>query len=427
MRGFVEVIAFVAHAESRHVVTNAAARRLGLNHIVLAVLAIGAVVVSLGCAVKARNRPLNESVQKDLAVNANQIRLRMRSMVDPLAGKIEQTADEIADSASASTVKRAAIRWKIEGVPALRAALFQPDPFTAVFDTWVLTYQMTDYFESGEGRVTLGASAPLAVETCRQLEDDVAQVVATFTVSRDVSKIRAFAKRWAAEHPIHYAIQDRETTLSRVVERDVGVSWSIGEAVAEMTTTADDMRRVIEVYSDHFFRQARWEAELLKLELRGGEALPLAERAVKSTESVVMTLDRLAPGINGAADAAANIPALVASERMAMIDALHEDLTRTLTFLQGERIASMQQISEERVAALQGTLSEERLAAIEELRKIAASQRVALSQEIESASVRLVDHATWRVTQLVMATFACLLVATVVLLFFVRRLFYSAT
>ena len=30
----------------------------------------------------------------------------------------------------------------------MREALFQPDPLTALIDTWVLCYQMADYFET---------------------------------------------------------------------------------------------------------------------------------------------------------------------------------------------------------------------------------------------------------------------------------------
>ena len=216
MRGFVEVIACVALRESRHVVTNAAARRLGFNHIVLAVLAILAVAVACGCAAKARTRQLNDaSVQKDLAVDANQVRLRMRSLVDPLAGEIERTADQIAAGTSAPSVKRAAIRWKIEGVPALRAALFQPDPFTAVFDTWVMTYQMADYFESGDGRVTLGASAPWRSKPAANWKR-ISRKSWRPSPSPEMSpKFAPFAKQWAAENPIHYAIQDGNNTQPR--------------------------------------------------------------------------------------------------------------------------------------------------------------------------------------------------------------------
>jgi hypothetical protein len=40
------------------------------------------------------------------------------------------------------------------------------------------------------------------------------------TISGDASKVRAFAKQWAAEHPIRYAIAGLETAVGRVLERD---------------------------------------------------------------------------------------------------------------------------------------------------------------------------------------------------------------
>jgi len=416
------------------------------------VLGLAAVVFAAGCfAAKSRNRQLNPSVKSDLAVNANQVRLRMRSLVDPFAGEIEQSADKIAASTSSPSVKRAAIRWKIEAVPAIRGALFQPDPFTAVLDTWVLTFQMEDYFESGPGRKSLGASAPIAVETSQRLEQQFMNAWALLTKSGDVSKVRAYAKKWASEHPIRYAIQDRETTLSRVNETDVGVSWSLGEAVADITVTADDLHREIQIYSDHLFRQARWEGELLMVDLDGGAVLPLAERAVnsveravKSSESAVATLDRLAPAVESAADAATKAPALVSAERKELVNAIHENLTQTLTFLDRERLATVkdvtEQISQERIAAL-AHLTEERIAALKEIQVIIANERIeslkelhamateerkALSQDIEKTGFKLVDHAAWWITGLVVATLVSLFLAGLLFLFLIRKFFFSS-
>jgi hypothetical protein len=411
-------------------------------------VAVGIVAVSFttSCAAKARNRQLNSSVQKsEITVNANQIRLRMRSLVDPFAGEIEESADRIIANTSTTSVKRAAIKWKIEGVPELRGALFQPDPFTAVLDTWIFTFQMADYFDTGPGRVSLGDAAPIAVDTSRRLEAEVNRVTSTFTTPANVSVVRDFSRKWASEHPIRYSIQDRETALSRITDVDVGVSWSVGEAVAELTTTADDIHREIQIYSDHLFRQARWEADLLKLDLHTEEVLPLAERAVKSSERAVMTLDSaggtidkavvtldravvtldsLVPAIKSMADTASNAPALVTSERKAAIEAVHADLTQTLIFLQGERIASLKQVSEERIAALRA-LTEERVAALAELREIAANERAALSRDIEQSTLKLVDHAAWRITQLVVGACGFLVVAAMLLLLAIRRLFFS--
>ena len=345
--------------------------------------------------------------------NVNQVRLRMRSLVGPMCGEIERAADQIAAGTDDPAVRRAAIRWKIEAVPTLSAALFQPDPFTAVMDTWVLFNQMADFFETGAGRQQLGDSAPVAVESCRRLEQEMADVAAAMTASGDVSQARAFAKSWAADHPIRFAIPDRETALGRALERDVPESWSTGEAVAELTTSIDDFNRKLDVYSDHLFRQARWEAELLGSDLRLADVPPLAERAVQSAERAAATLDRLAPTFERTVAVAEETPALVASERKATIDALGGELTRTIAFLQEERIAALKQVTAERIAAINA------------ISDAVSVERKAFDQDVERMGHQLVDHAIWRLAQLVAAVLVVLGVGTVAILLLIRKLFFT--
>ena len=346
---------------------------------------------SVGCAVSMRAPKIDSRAETKVAVNANQVRLKMRSLVGPMCGEIERAADEIAAGTADPAVRRAAIRWKIEAVPTLRAALFQPEPFTAVLDTWVFFNQMADFFETGAGRKQLGDSAPVAVESCRRLEQEMADVFAAMTASGDVSKVRAFAKSWAADHPIRYAIPDREVALGRALEREVPESWSTGEAVAEITTSIDDLNRKLDVYSDQLFRQVRWEAELLGGDLELADVPPLAERAVQSAERAAADLDRLAPGFERAVAVAEGAPALVASERKAAIDGLSRELTRTITFLQQERIAALRQVTAERIAAISG------------VSQAVSEERKAFDRDIERIGLQLVDRAMWRLAQLVAA------------------------
>jgi hypothetical protein len=65
------------------------------------------------------------------------------------------------------------------------------------------------------------------------LEEEMNRVAASMTISGEVTKGRAFAKKWAGAHPIRYSIADRETTLSRAVERDSSGSLSTGVAVTD--------------------------------------------------------------------------------------------------------------------------------------------------------------------------------------------------
>ena len=255
----------------------------------IALLAVAMAATGCHFAVPERKTLSGGPAQKDIALTQNQIRLRMRGLVGPMCGEIEQAADRIMAGTTNRTVQRAALEWKIEACRRCARPSFNPIPLTAMMDTWVLCHQMIDYFETGPGKTALGDSSPTAVATCRKLEETIAQVEATRTVSGDISRTRAYARQWAADHPIKHSIAGRESTLSRVLERDAMGTLSTGEVMAEMTTSVDDLSRRLEVYSGQLVRQARWEADLLKSEILTDlpldQALPLAERAVRSSRA----------------------------------------------------------------------------------------------------------------------------------------------
>ena len=128
--------------------------------IVGSALWIALLAPSVGCAASMRAPKIEGRGATNVAVNVNQVRLRMRSLVGPMCGEIERTADQIAAGTADPGIRKAALRWKIEAVPTLSAALFQPEPFTALLDTWVLFNQMADFFETGAGRSNSATRLP---------------------------------------------------------------------------------------------------------------------------------------------------------------------------------------------------------------------------------------------------------------------------
>ena len=80
----------------------------------------------------------------------------MRSLVGPMCG--EDRADGGPDRGRDGRSRRPEGGHPLEDrrrLPTVRAALFQPEPFTAVLDTWVLFNQMADFFETGAGKEQL--------------------------------------------------------------------------------------------------------------------------------------------------------------------------------------------------------------------------------------------------------------------------------
>ena len=191
----------------------------------------GLALMVAACSVTAPSLEMEGTIHPpdDLAVNVQQVRLRIRALVEPYCGTIVESADRISAITTNRAIQREALLWKIEAVPAMREALFRPNPFVAILDTWVLILQMTDYFEKGHGQADLGDAAPIAATTCKYLEGELAGVAASMSRSGNVDDVRKFARQWAAEHPIRHSIAGRESTLSHVTERKIQATFSMPE------------------------------------------------------------------------------------------------------------------------------------------------------------------------------------------------------
>jgi hypothetical protein len=355
--------------------------------------------------------------RKDVAVNTEQARLRMRALVEPLCGTIVASADRISAGTTNRAIRREALLWKIEAVPALREALFRPDPFLALVDTWVLAWQMTDYFEKGRGQEALGEAAPIAVTTCQHLERELMGVAVSFTHSGNVTNVRDAARRWAADHPIGPSLAGRESVLSDSTERALRERFSIAEVAVNVGVTLDDLSRRIDVYSAQLFEQSRWQAELLAMDLAADyqfdQAVPLAKDAVRSTAEVAKAVDRMVAPLEKTVVVAEATPQIITRERGATLEALHEEVSRAIEFGQQARIAVVEELTRQRDAALL------------ELHRNIIEERKALTRDVEEISLKAVDHAFYRAAQLAAVIAVVLCAWTVLLLFLSRRLFSS--
>jgi hypothetical protein len=105
---------------------------------------LGFALFLTGCKTTAPTYKIEDAVHssEDVIVNVPRARLMMHALVKPLAGAIVEGADGIMEGTTDRAIRREALLFKIEAIPALREALFRPNPYDAVFDAWVLSLQM---------------------------------------------------------------------------------------------------------------------------------------------------------------------------------------------------------------------------------------------------------------------------------------------
>ena len=359
--------------------------------------------------------------KEDIVMSTQNVRLKMRALVDPMCGGIEAAADRIIAASDDAKVKRAALEWKAEAVPALRESLFQPKPLTALFDTWVLSNQMTLHFSEGAGRQALGEYSGIAVSACLDLEREINRTAASITASGDVSKARGAARLWAAAHPITTTISARQSTLGNLANPDLGIGTGATDSLGDITMTVDDLSRKIEVYTDQVVRQARWEADLFAMDLSERlqleAAMPLATDAVQSVgsladsvEIIATNVSSLTPAVERLAAVAETTPQIIAAERAAILKALSDEISRSLDFVREEREAALAHVTAERLAALQ-TLS-----------GTIAAEHATLRTEISNVATATVDHSFHRLVQFSIGLLIAVTLILLIGLFIIRQM-----
>ena len=396
-----------------------------------------------GCKISPRvNQPVAQvHPERDVSASFEQTRLRMRAMVHPMSSVIVEAADQILAGTTDRAIRREALLWKIQAVPALREALFLPTPLGALADTWVLTFQMIDYFEKGPGAKALGETRGIAVTASQRLEAEIARIAASMTISGDVSGVREYARKWAADHAITRSVAGRESFLSEVAQREWASSFSITQAVGNVMVSVDDLNRRVEIYSAQLPDQARWQAELFAMDMADEyqldktartagqaveglgrvvpamersvsaleKAMPMAESAAKSVGHAVDVLDRTTPAVERSLAVVEQTPALVTAEREATMKTLSAELSRTIVFIDQERVVALKQITAERTAA------------VRDIDDTLIQERKLLTQEIDATALKAVDHAFFRAAQLCAGLLVAVFLGLVLLILLARR------
>jgi hypothetical protein len=108
--------------------------------------------------------------QQGVKVSSEAIRTRLRAEAVPFTGLMEQAADAARDASPDPAVRRRALVWKLNVVPALYRTLFNQRPLVALLDTWALLLQAEAYLESSEGKAAFGPGVADVLATTRELE-----------------------------------------------------------------------------------------------------------------------------------------------------------------------------------------------------------------------------------------------------------------
>ncbi len=394
--------------------------------VLLALSAAACVCAGGDPAWAAKSRTPVTSSAKKLRMSPQELRIRVRALIRPTLGIVEEAADRSLRETTDPTVRRGAVVWKIEATTTLLSAMLRNDPVLALADAWGYAFQVESLLARPEVAARYGKNAPDASAAMALIRAEFRAFAASVQDDATAASFEATVRQWADRNPVEGALYRRPSIDSDVAA--VLASSGGGGAFAALgnldETTSDVMTRM-DLYTVYLPRLARWEAELAVDDLAQGI----------DPKGLIADVDRVTRAADRIATVAEGVPDLAARERAAALDAVRAERLAATRDLQGERRAVVEAIRQERIATLEeveaiaqrlldrssGPLDDAVRKDVTELVQAVEAMRKRLMEDIGVTLNRVVDHAFLRLVELLLIAAALGVVGLLLCIRLLRR------
>ncbi|MGB5810423.1 MAG: hypothetical protein WBG86_07835 [Polyangiales bacterium] len=276
-------------------------------------------------------KPALMAESTDVVVTVSQLRTLDYDFAAHFTTLVTDCANDIIAQSEEDTVRRRALLWKMNAVPAARSAAFHHDPLVALYDLWALTLQQRDHFAEGNGAALFGRHQRCAVAVSRQLCDDVLEVARGVTHTGDVSEIEERLEMWAKMNPIKSGPLVRRSAAADISALTPQAPHKGLQAVESLEETTRDLADRMTILSADLPRESRWQAEYLIHGIFEEHLKEPSRRVVRAFDRVTSLLDSIKEERNAWIDAIGSagktLQDSVASERTTLLQSIHEEMT----------------------------------------------------------------------------------------------------
>jgi hypothetical protein len=327
----------------------------------------------------------------DLTVSSAQLQVQVRSLAGRFSGLMEEAGEEVLEQTDDPAMRRSALLWLTNGIPAMQHALFRPDPLAALLDGWFLVAQMHFYFEDHAPDDLPQNFAEIALRMLDTMEADIKDIVIRAGSENSYETGRQLVYDAASKYPTNNSFVSRQGSTIVLSEFTARAGSGALKSIGSLTETMDDLIARFDLNAEYLPKQVRWQAQLMMID-EGYDTVGPSLEHLAYLEVVAGQIDRLTPIVEA-------LPDLVAEEREAVLEALDAELSRILSFIdqqrtilmhedvRGEREAILDAIRDERIAVLKA-IADERRIVLDALRE----ERVATFSDLDE----LMDRAFTR-------------------------------
>jgi hypothetical protein len=319
---------------------------------------------TFACASVPQQSSLSKAV--DSKASASELRAAETELAVNVPGQIEASSDQIIAQSSDPTVRRRAMRYKMEVIPAYYLALFELDPLAAALDTWVLSLQLEQYLSEGPGRDWFGPQQPIALQAARDIRERVALALKSVAKKpENFERARTKVEGWARENPIVGTISSRPSVLPLLAQIAGSPNSSVWGAVGDITSTVSDISSRLDIYTGYLPKAGRWQGELLMDELAERDEAHLALSTLASLRRVSDRVDTLTTP-EAIHEATSFAIAAFATERVKIFGEIDKMRVDSFAYLTGEREVTLAAINTQRLSVI-SDIDQQRVLALKQV------------------------------------------------------------
>jgi len=329
--------------------------------------------------------PQETVMMKDMEgvkMTAAELGIRMSEFGKYFISKTEEASEEIKIQSEDITVKKNALKWRLNVIPAAIQSLSILDPVAAGIDIWALCAQQKHFFTDGNGKNLFGKYQYIAVDASTELMDELEALANDFRDQKYRSNTSHEILEWTKENPIKDLNFHRRSTLDVLAKTIGSEQYSLGSTVGSIAIGVHDIRKQITLYTDLLPKQIKWQAEYELYNLLGDS---LIEKSISKIDRIIFSTERISKMIEES-------PELVREIHLSTMVEIDKQRLETLEIISQERIAILEAVTMERIAILEQIHIEgtETLDRIEEI-----ANKTIIQSSLFAADV--IDILFWRV------------------------------
>jgi hypothetical protein len=385
--------------------------------------------IGSGCASGPPQSRLASQVTSDSG-KVQSLRYKVLGYVGLFSATVEGTADAIAAASTDTNVRKNALLWKMNAIPAGLTATVHPDALATLLDVWTLSAQMERYFSDGAGTGLFGAQQRLAIVASRELSAAAVVILRGFMPPDMFDKSMTLGAEWVAAHPLKTPLFARDSAVELVAPLMANQGGSALGTIGTVEDRVDSLTARVTVYGPFIPKLLRWQADLMLMDV---------------PDALITVEGRLVQSVQ---DERKAVTEAIDQQRRASFDQIRDEriaFTKDLEATAARTIRDATSVIEPAIdresAAALAALETMRLQSVKDVREFLITlnqrwldtltytrgEREAATKDAEQIAIRAVDRAFHQLYQLVAVLFVATFVAGALLIVLWKKVAYRMT